>query len=105
VLLMHSFSRPFLALLLLAFASAIGGTSAFAFLSSTSSSSSSTSMKSDRNDAATPPCAGIDLTAHPSMLPGDPSLVLITNMDLGDKKMEVMKGKISLDPFPRILHV
>ena len=28
---------------------------------------------------------------HPSELPGDPSLVLVTNMDLGDKKLDVMK--------------
>eukprot|EP00531_Pseudo-nitzschia_arenysensis_P011785 CAMPEP_0116149514 /NCGR_PEP_ID=MMETSP0329-20121206/19003_1 /TAXON_ID=697910 /ORGANISM="Pseudo-nitzschia arenysensis, Strain B593" /LENGTH=67 /DNA_ID=CAMNT_0003645863 /DNA_START=96 /DNA_END=296 /DNA_ORIENTATION=+ len=28
---------------------------------------------------------------HPSELPGDPSLVLVTNLDLGDKKLEVMK--------------
>ena len=25
-------------------------------------------------------------------LPGDPSLILTTNVDLGDKKMEIMKG-------------
>jgi hypothetical protein len=32
---------------------------------------------------------------HPfSVLPGDPSMVLVTNVDLGDKKLEVMKGKI-----------
>jgi hypothetical protein len=30
---------------------------------------------------------------HPfSQLPGDPSLLLVTNMDLGDKKLEIMKG-------------
>jgi hypothetical protein len=28
---------------------------------------------------------------HPSELPGDPSLVLVTNLDLGDKKLGVMK--------------
>lgn len=28
---------------------------------------------------------------HPSELPGDPSLVLVTNLDLSDKKLEVMK--------------
>ncbi|KAG7364826.1 Tautomerase/MIF superfamily protein [Nitzschia inconspicua] len=29
---------------------------------------------------------------HPfSQLPGDPSLLLVTNLDLGDKKMEIMK--------------
>jgi len=25
-------------------------------------------------------------------LPGDPSLILTTNVDLGDKKLEIMKG-------------
>ena len=25
-------------------------------------------------------------------LPGDPSLILVTNVDLGDKKLDVMKG-------------
>mmetsp|Transcript_20296 Transcript_20296/g.40521 ORF Transcript_20296/g.40521 Transcript_20296/m.40521 type:complete len:168 (+) Transcript_20296:68-571(+) len=28
----------------------------------------------------------------PSTLPGDPSLILTTNVDLGDKKMEIMKA-------------
>ena len=28
---------------------------------------------------------------HPSELPGDPSLVLVTNLNLGDKKLDVMK--------------
>lgn len=37
-----------------------------------------------------PPCniGGAD----PSTLPSDPSLNLITNLDLGDKKLEVMKA-------------
>ena len=26
-------------------------------------------------------------------LPGDPSLIIVTNVDLGDKKLDVMKGK------------
>jgi hypothetical protein len=26
-------------------------------------------------------------------LPGDPSLILTTNIDLGDKKIEIMKGQ------------
>lgn len=35
------------------------------------------------------PCA-----PHPfAMLPGDPSLILTTNVDLGEKKLEIMKGK------------
>eukprot|EP00560_Eucampia_antarctica_P003123 CAMPEP_0197834870 /NCGR_PEP_ID=MMETSP1437-20131217/24017_1 /TAXON_ID=49252 ORGANISM="Eucampia antarctica, Strain CCMP1452" /NCGR_SAMPLE_ID=MMETSP1437 /ASSEMBLY_ACC=CAM_ASM_001096 /LENGTH=140 /DNA_ID=CAMNT_0043439895 /DNA_START=225 /DNA_END=647 /DNA_ORIENTATION=+ len=29
---------------------------------------------------------------HPSTLPGDPSLLFVTNVDLGDKKIEVMKA-------------
>lgn len=32
------------------------------------------------------------MSGHPSTLPGDPSLNLVTNVDLGDKKLEVMKG-------------
>jgi len=36
-----------------------------------------------------PPCAG----THPfNSLPGDPSLLLVTNIDLGEKKMEIMKA-------------
>jgi hypothetical protein len=36
------------------------------------------------------PCMG----AHPfNALPGDPSLHLVTNVDLGDKKLEIMKGR------------
>ena len=42
------------------------------------------------NDAATTNGGG----EHPfCSLPGDPSLILTTNVDLGDKKMEIMKGK------------
>lgn len=33
-----------------------------------------------------------ELNACPSTLPGDPSLTLITNADLGDKKLEIMKA-------------
>lgn len=29
---------------------------------------------------------------HPSTLPGDPSLLLVTNLDLGVNKMEIMKA-------------
>ena len=32
-----------------------------------------------------------ELNAHPSTLPGDPSLNLVTNVDLGDKKLDFMK--------------
>jgi hypothetical protein len=38
------------------------------------------------NPPQQPPCP------HPfSELPGDPSLILVTNLDLGDKKLEIMK--------------
>lgn len=33
-----------------------------------------------------------DMSGHPSTLPGDPSLNLVTNVDLGDKKLDIMKG-------------
>ena len=56
------------------------------------------STQNDKNDevADTPPCAaGGNGEPHPfSMLPGDPSMVLITNVDLGDKKLEIMKGML-----------
>ena len=32
-----------------------------------------------------------ELNSHPSALPGDPSLVLVTNVNLGDKKLDIMK--------------
>lgn len=35
------------------------------------------------------PC---ELNGHPSALPGDPSLILVTNIDLGDDKVEFMKA-------------
>jgi hypothetical protein len=35
------------------------------------------------------PC---ELNGDPRTLPGDPSLHLVTNIDLGDKKMEFMKA-------------
>lgn len=38
------------------------------------------------------PCQQWPPTGHPSTLPGDPSLILTTNVDLGDKKMEIMKA-------------
>jgi hypothetical protein len=42
------------------------------------------------NENSETPCAG---SPHPfTMLPGDPSLILHTNVDLGDKKLEIMKG-------------
>lgn len=38
------------------------------------------------------PCEQWPPTGHPSDLPGDPSLILTTNVDLGDKKMDIMKA-------------
>jgi len=40
------------------------------------------------------PCGNtpIDTGADPSVLPGDPSLTLVTNVDLGDNKLDVMKA-------------
>ena len=38
------------------------------------------------------PCQQWPPTGHPSSLPGDPSLILTTNVDLGDKKMDIMKA-------------
>ena len=35
----------------------------------------------------------MDLSANPCILPGDPSLNLVTNLDLGDKKLDIMKGE------------
>lgn len=35
----------------------------------------------------------VEQCPHPfSELPGDPSLLLVTNLDLGDKKLDIMKG-------------
>ena len=48
-------------------------------------------MSADGTMKEEPPCMGL----HPfNSLPGDPSIHLVTNVDLGDKKMEIMKGKI-----------
>lgn len=38
----------------------------------------------------------MDTEAHPSTLPGDPSLNLVTNVDLGDNKLDFMKGAINI---------
>lgn len=44
---------------------------------------SESSSKNNNNEAVCP---------HPfSQLPGDPSLLLVTNIDLGDKKLDIMK--------------
>lgn len=40
----------------------------------------------DNDVSSRAPCA------HPfNELPGDPSLILVTNLDLGDKKLDIMK--------------
>jgi hypothetical protein len=45
----------------------------------------------NNDETSQPPC---QVSPHPfTMLPGDPSLILTTNVDLGDKKLEIMKGK------------
>lgn len=37
-----------------------------------------------------------DVNPHPfSLLPGDPSMNIITNVDLGSHKMNIMKGNIA----------
>jgi hypothetical protein len=39
--------------------------------------------------------AGESQSVHPNcLLPGDPSLILTTNVDLGAQKMEIMKGAL-----------
>jgi hypothetical protein len=51
------------------------------------SKTSSKMSETPNNEGGLPPCT------HPfTQLPGDPSLLLVTNMDLGDKKLEVMKA-------------
>lgn len=47
------------------------------------------SSKISRKMAAPTPPPGTNFCD----LPGDPSLILTTNVDLGDKKMEIMKGE------------
>lgn len=82
---MRSASRP---LLLIAVISSLLGLvdGSPAFISSTRKVASSINMSSDK------PCQQWPPTGHPSTLPGDPSLILTTNVDLGDKKMEIMKA-------------
>jgi hypothetical protein len=53
-------------------------------------SKTSVAAMNDENNNDTPCTA----SPHPfTMLPGDPSLILTTNVNLGDKKLEIMKGK------------
>lgn len=40
------------------------------------------------------PCDLVAAGVHPSVLPGDPSLAITTNVDVGEKKLEVMQGEI-----------
>jgi phenylpyruvate tautomerase len=57
------------------------------FLFSTSQAFSSYHLTSPRMNSPG------EVTEHPFCnLPGDPSLILTTNVDLGDKKMEIMKA-------------
>ena len=51
-------------------------------------------MTDNTNANEPPPCAA---SPHPfAMLPGDPSLIIVTNIDLGDKKLEIMKGECDI---------
>jgi hypothetical protein len=67
--------------------------SAVAFSSSSTTNRTkrvSVEMSADGTINNDEPCMG----AHPfNALPGDPSLHLVTNVDLGDKKLEIMKGR------------
>jgi hypothetical protein len=69
--------------------------SALAFVASSTGNKNkrvALSMEGTTNEGADVACAG----AHPfSALPGDPSLHIVTNVDLGDKKLDIMKGKTS----------
>jgi hypothetical protein len=57
-----------------------------------------TSRMDDNDHACPTPCGGFnDFEAHPSTLPGDPSLILTTNLDLKDKKIDIMKGQLPSD--------
>ena len=63
---------------------------AFAFVPAVNKTQRSVAMSADGNKYEAP-CVG----EHPfNKLPGDPSLILTTNADLGDKKMDIMKGRV-----------
>eukprot|EP00536_Pseudo-nitzschia_multiseries_P014749 jgi/Psemu1/262397/estExt_Genewise1Plus.C_7630015 len=50
------------------------------------------SNNEDYSEAVVESVSAASPCPHPfAALPGDPSLVLVTNLDLGDKKLEVMK--------------
>jgi hypothetical protein len=61
----------------------VGIVHCFASLKSAETSSLQTKMSATTTEGEHPFC----------QLPGDPSLILTTNVDLGDKKMEIMKGE------------
>ena len=62
----------------------------FAFVPAVNKTQRSVAMSADGNNYEAP-CVG----EHPfNKLPGDPSLILTTNADLGDKKMDIMKGRV-----------
>src|SRR5210317_2214801 len=59
----------------------------------TKSSSTHLAMSKESNSNDDSNLAASAMPPHPfCQLPGDPSLILITNIDLGDKKLEVMKA-------------
>ena len=61
-------------------------------VSSRSTSIFSSLTMSSSSDSTTPSAAA--KLHHPFCdLPGDPSLILTTNVDLGAKKLDIMKGK------------
>lgn len=72
-------------LLLWVFISTIAAAKGFTTTSSTNPATLTTGKMAATGDTSAP---------HPfCLLPGDPSLMLTTNVDLGAKKLEVMKGK------------
>jgi hypothetical protein len=74
-------------LVLISFASVLA-TPAFISSSKTLRTTSSIMMSANNNNEGAAPAQ------HPFCnLPGDPSLYLVTNVDLGDKKLEIMKGE------------
>ena len=50
-------------------------------------------LRNSKNSSIQKMAATLEPGTNICDLPGDPSLVLTTNVDLGDKKMEVMKGE------------
>lgn len=61
-------------------------------------------VKSNQQElAVTGTMASLQPGANICDLPGDPSLILTTNVDLGDKKLDVMKGMYPMDPSQKLL--